>query len=65
MSRRIKHVARAGTPGYRAPEVLLGYRNQTNAIDIWSSGVNLLSLLSGHYPFFHPKTDLHALMELT
>ena len=64
MSKKIKKVERAGTPGYRAPEVLMGYHNQTNAIDLWSSGVVLLSLLSGHHPFFRETIDLASLAEI-
>lgn len=64
LSRKIKRVPRAGTAGYRAPEILLGSQEQTNAIDIWSAGVILLSLLSGCYPFFSAKSDLNALAEL-
>ena len=64
LSKKAKRVPRAGTPGYRAPEVLLGYRYQTCAIDMWSSGVILLSLLSGFYPFFRAKSDMHALAEI-
>jgi cell division control protein 7 len=41
-----KQVPHSGTPGYRAPEVLLQYRYQNAAIDIWSCGVMLLSLLT-------------------
>ena len=62
--RKVKQVPRAGTAGYRAPEVLLGSCEQTSAIDIWSAGVILLSLLSGYYPFFKPKSDISALAEL-
>ena len=64
LSRKVKNVPRAGTPGYRAPEILLGSKKQTNAIDIWSVGVILLSLMSGYYPVFRFKTDLHSIEEL-
>lgn len=33
---------RAGTPGYRPPEVLLKYPNQTTAVDCWAAG-NIIS----------------------
>jgi cell division control protein 7 len=55
---------RAGTRGFRAPEVLLKYRNQTTAVDIWSVGVIFLSLLSKRYPFFHSPDDLTSLCEI-
>ena len=40
------HAARAGTPGFRPPEVLLKCRTQTVAVDIWAAGVILLSIMS-------------------
>ena len=64
MSRRPKKVPRSGTAGYRAPEILLGYTHQTSAIDIWSAGVILLSILSKRHPFFYPPNDLYALAEI-
>ncbi|GAA5807449.1 hypothetical protein MFLAVUS_000810 [Mucor flavus] len=58
------HAIRSGTKGFRAPEVLLKYLNQTTAIDIWAVGVILLVILSGRYPFFNPEDDSDAIMEL-
>ena len=63
---------RAGTPGFRAPEVLLMSLEQTPAIDIWSVGVIFLSLLSARYPVFpgpprgagKVNSDAHALAQL-
>uniref|UniRef100_A0A673FPC5 non-specific serine/threonine protein kinase n=1 Tax=Sinocyclocheilus rhinocerous TaxID=307959 RepID=A0A673FPC5_9TELE len=55
---------RAGTPGFRAPEVLTKCPNQGTAIDMWSAGVILLSLLSGRYPFFKASDDLIALTQI-
>uniref|UniRef100_A0A182RT78 non-specific serine/threonine protein kinase n=1 Tax=Anopheles funestus TaxID=62324 RepID=A0A182RT78_ANOFN len=55
---------RAGTPGYRPPEVLLKYPNQTTAVDIWAAGVIFLSLLSKLYPFFTNVDDLTALAQI-
>lgn len=37
---------RAGTRGFRAPEVLLKFFKQDFAIDVWSAGVILLTLLT-------------------
>ncbi|XP_015787549.1 probable cell division control protein 7 homolog 1 [Tetranychus urticae] len=48
---------RAGTRGFRAPEVLLKYLQQTTAIDVWSAGVIMACLLSRRYPFFSTFTD--------
>ena len=62
--RRRKVVSRAGTPGYRAPEILIQYQQQTNAIDVWSAGIILLSLLSQRYPFFKAFNDCYALAEI-
>ncbi|XP_029582052.1 cell division cycle 7-related protein kinase isoform X2 [Salmo trutta] len=64
MSRKQQVAPRAGTPGFRAPEVLTKCPNQGTAIDIWSAGVILLSLLSGRYPFFKASDDLIALTQI-
>lgn len=56
--------ARAGTRGFRAPEVLLRVTNQTTKIDIWSAGVLLLMLLTKQYPFFHSMDDMDAIAEI-
>jgi cell division control protein 7 len=55
---------RAGTRGFRAPEVLAGAGVQTPAIDIWSAGVILLSILTQRYPFFLGKDDLTNLCQI-
>ncbi|XP_015606606.1 cell division cycle 7-related protein kinase isoform X2 [Cephus cinctus] len=57
--------SRAGTPGFRAPEVLLKYPYQTPAIDIWASGVIMLCILSGTQLFFRSPDDCTALSEIT
>lgn len=56
---------RAGTRGFRAPEVLFKCNNQSKSIDIWSAGVMLLTLLSRRFPFFNSTDDIEAIMELT
>jgi len=58
------HAARAGTPGFRPPEVLLKCQTQTVAVDMWAVGVVLLSILSRSYPFFRAPDDMTALAEL-
>ncbi|XP_067635736.1 cell division cycle 7-related protein kinase [Eurosta solidaginis] len=58
------HASRAGTPGYRPPEVLLKYADQTTAVDIWAVGVIFLSILSSVYPFFKAPSDFVALAEM-
>ncbi|KAK1127768.1 hypothetical protein K0M31_003255 [Melipona bicolor] len=65
MSRSEQTAPRAGTPGFRAPEVLLKHPSQTPAIDIWASGVMMLCILSGTQPFFHSPDDCTALAEIT
>lgn len=64
LSRRQQVAPRAGTPGFRAPEVLTKCQHQTTAIDMWSAGVIFLSLLSGRYPFFKAGDDLTALAQI-
>ncbi|KNC30018.1 hypothetical protein FF38_03062 [Lucilia cuprina] len=58
------HASRAGTPGYRPPEVLLKYPDQTTAVDVWAAGVIFLSILSSVYPFFKAPNDYVALAEM-
>ncbi|TMW47467.1 hypothetical protein DOY81_007457 [Sarcophaga bullata] len=58
------HASRAGTPGYRPPEVLLKYPDQTTAVDVWAAGVIFLSVLSSVYPFFKAPNDYVALAEM-
>ena len=64
-NRQSRRANRAGTRGFRAPEVLLKCTAQTCAIDIWSAGVILLTLLAHRFPFFHSTDDVDALLELT
>ncbi|XP_067309230.1 cell division cycle 7-related protein kinase isoform X2 [Pseudorasbora parva] len=64
LSRKQQVAPRAGTPGFRAPEVLTKCPNQGTAIDMWSAGVIMLSLLSGRYPFFKASDDLIALTQI-
>lgn len=55
---------RAGTRGFRAPEVLLKCPDQTPAIDIWSAGIIMLSFLLKRFPLFNAGDDTEALLEL-
>uniref|UniRef100_A0A8D0L394 Cell division cycle 7-related protein kinase n=1 Tax=Sphenodon punctatus TaxID=8508 RepID=A0A8D0L394_SPHPU len=64
LSRRQQVAPRAGTPGFRAPEVLTKCPTQTTAIDMWSAGIIFLSLLSGRYPFYKASDDLTALAQI-
>lgn len=56
--------SRAGTRGFRAPEVLFKYADQTPAIDIWSIGTIFLTILTRKYPFFNSPDDIEAAAEL-
>ncbi|XP_060809939.1 cell division cycle 7-related protein kinase [Amyelois transitella] len=55
---------RAGTQGFRPPEVLLKCPQQGTAVDMWASGVVLASVLTARYPFFRASDDVSALAEL-
>lgn len=55
---------RAGTRGFRAPEVLFKCTNQSTKIDIWSAGVIGLSLISRKFPLFNSPDDIDAIVEL-
>lgn len=63
--RQSRRANRAGTRGFRAPEVLFKCTQQTTAIDMWSAGVILLTFLTQRFPFFHSADDIDALLELT
>lgn len=61
---KVMHAPRAGTRGFRAPEILLKCPVQTTAIDIWSAGIIFLCILSTRYPFFNSPDDLASLAEI-
>ncbi|CCD22801.1 serine/threonine protein kinase CDC7 NDAI_0A06470 [Naumovozyma dairenensis CBS 421] len=63
-TRRMKRANRAGTRGFRAPEVLMKCGAQSTKIDIWSVGVILLSLLARRFPMFQSLDDTDSLLEL-
>lgn len=63
-SRPSRRANRAGTRGFRAPEVLLKCTEQTTKIDIWSAGVILLTILSKRFPFFNSADDVEAMIEI-
>lgn len=64
MVKKEMQASRAGTPGYRPPEVLLKYPDQTTVVDVWAAGVMFLSILSRCYPFFQNSDDFHSLAEI-
>ncbi|KAI0474903.1 kinase-like domain-containing protein [Xylariaceae sp. FL0804] len=55
---------RAGTRGFRAPEVLFKCTEQTPKIDVWSAGVILLTILCRRFPFFNSADDVEAMIEI-
>jgi cell division control protein 7 len=63
-SRPSRRANRAGTRGFRAPEVLFKCTEQTTKIDIWSAGVILLTILSKRFPFFNSADDIEAMIEI-
>ncbi|KAK2566029.1 Cell division cycle 7-related protein kinase [Acropora cervicornis] len=64
MARGHQNTPRAGTPGFRSPEVLLKYPQQSPAVDMWSAGVIFLCILSGRYPFFKAYDDMMSLAQI-
>lgn len=64
-TRQSRRANRAGTRGFRAPEVLLKCTSQTTKIDIWSAGVILLTLLARRFPFFNSADDVDAMIEIS
>lgn len=63
-ARQAVRANRAGTRGFRAPEVLFKCQDQTVAIDIWSAGIILLTLLIRRFPVFNSTDDVEALLEI-
>ncbi|KAI2627603.1 kinase-like protein [Hypoxylon sp. NC1633] len=63
-TRPSRRANRAGTRGFRAPEVLFKCTEQTTKIDIWSAGVVLLTILCRRFPFFNSADDIDAMIEL-
>jgi cell division control protein 7 len=63
-SRPARRANRAGTRGFRAPEVLFKCTSQSTKIDIWSAGVILLTILSKRFPFFNSSDDVDAIIEI-
>lgn len=63
-SRPSRRANRAGTRGFRAPEVLFKCTAQETKIDIWSAGVILLTILSKRFPFFNSADDVEAMIEI-
>ncbi|KAI9928064.1 hypothetical protein AWENTII_012267 [Aspergillus wentii] len=63
-SRPSRRANRAGTRGFRAPEVLFKCTSQTTKIDMWSTGVILLTLLGRRFPFFNSADDVDAMIEM-
>ncbi|CAH6720709.1 cell division control protein 7 [[Candida] jaroonii] len=55
---------RAGTRGFRAPEVLFKCTNQSTKLDIWSAGIIGLSLISRKFPLFNSPDDTDAIIEI-
>jgi calcium/calmodulin-dependent protein kinase I len=55
---------RCGTPGYVAPEIVMGNPYKGEPSDFWSCGVVLYIMLSGEPPFFHEDTfELYELIK--
>ena len=63
-SKPSQNTPRAGTPGFRAPEVLMKSPEQSTAVDIWAAGVTMLCILSARYPFFKAQNDMEALAQI-
>ena len=63
-TRPSRRANRAGTRGFRAPEVLFKCTQQSTKIDIWSVGVILLTLLARRFPFFNSADDVDAMIEM-
>ncbi|CBY31296.1 unnamed protein product [Oikopleura dioica] len=59
-----QRVSRSGSPGFRAPEILIKSHRQDGMIDVWAAGICLLSTLARRYPFFPRADDFDALIQI-
>uniref|UniRef100_A0A0N5ASF7 non-specific serine/threonine protein kinase n=1 Tax=Syphacia muris TaxID=451379 RepID=A0A0N5ASF7_9BILA len=59
------YVNKAGTPGFRAPEILLKCSSQTTTIDIWAAGITFLALLCRRHTVMRPADDIEALEQMS
>ncbi|KAK9694072.1 Protein kinase domain [Popillia japonica] len=64
ITKKFLKALRAGTPGFRPPEVLLKSAEQNTGVDIWAAGVIMLSILSNCCNFFSSPDDMTALAEI-
>jgi serine/threonine protein kinase len=48
-----------GTPAYIAPEVLIDNNGHGHEVDVWSLGVLMCEIISGHTPF-HAESTLEV-----
>lgn len=64
LGRAAARAPRAGTQGFRPPEVLLKSPRQGTAVDTWAAGVVLASALARRYPLLRAPDDAAALAEL-
>ncbi|KPJ20321.1 Cell division cycle 7-related protein kinase [Papilio machaon] len=62
-TRAVARAPRAGTQGFRPPEVLLKWPRQSAAVDLWAAGVVLATVLLNRYPLFRAADDVSALAE--
>jgi len=63
LARKTAKFSRAGTSGFRPPEVLMQYHKQTPAIDVWAAGVIALSIATRCKSFFNSFTDLQSIIQ--
>lgn len=56
--------ARVATRPYKAPELLLNYKEYTTAIDIWGAGVTLLGMLFRKTPYFRGRENSDIIVKV-
>ncbi len=62
MTKNCSKYPRAGTAGFRAPEVILR-STQTSKIDVFASGIVLACIMFRQCAFFNPSTDVQQLLQ--
>ena len=58
------NTSRVCTAWYKAPELILGFKNYTTKIDIWSLGCVAIQMILGHHFLSDQETESQILFKI-